>query len=515
MSAVTRNNARTLFVVLGNQLYPPALLSAHHAGRIFMAEDIGLCTYVRHHKQKIALFLAAMRAYRDDLVARGHIVHYEQLDPSRPDDDYESRLARCVRAHDIDHLMCWEIEDKFFETRVQAFAQRHRLRLTLLSSPMFLTSRAEFADWLASHRPHMATFYQWQRRRLDVLMERNGRPSGGRWSFDQDNRLALPRTQSIPPAPRARPDRHVLDVIPLILEHFAGHPGELSAEAWWLPTTRRQALSWLRSFLRERFDLFGPFEDALSRRGPVLFHSVLSPVLNLGLLTPREVLDHALTHAGQHRVRISSLEGFVRQIIGWREFVRGIYRHYSDRQESSNFFGHTRRLRPCWYEATTGLPPLDDVIRKALRYGWTHHIERLMVASNLMTLCEIEPRAACRWFMEMYVDSSDWVMGPNVFGMGLFSDGGIFATKPYVCGSNYLLRMGDDAKPPAAPRSGSADSWRDVMDGLYWRFVHRQRAFFRGQARMAQMVGTLDRIHPARRRRLFQAAENFIAATTR
>lgn len=511
---MTRNDPRTLFVVLGNQLFPPALLRARHTGCVFMAEDVGLCTYVRHHKQKIALFLAAMRAYRDELAARGHTVHYERLDHARPDDDYESKLARCLRAHGVDHLMCWEIEDKFFETRMQAFAERHKLRLTLLASPMFLTRRAEFAGWLTHHRPHMAAFYQWQRRRLGVLVERDGRPSGGRWSFDQENRLALPRTQSIPPAPRARPDRHVRDLIPLILERFADHPGELSEEAWWLPTTRRQALDWLRRFLAERFDLFGPFEDALSPRGPVLFHSALSPALNLGLLTPREVLDHALMHARQHGVRISSLEGFVRQIIGWREFVRGIYRHYSDRQESANFFGHTRGLRPCWYDATTGLPPLDDVIRKALRYGWTHHIERLMVASNLMTLCEIEPRAAHRWFMEMYVDSSDWVMGPNVFGMGLFSDGGIFATKPYICGSNYLLKMGCDAKGSPAPLFEGGHSWRDVMDGLYWRFVHRRRTFFRGQARMARMVATLDRLDPDRRRRLFQAAENFIAAVT-
>jgi deoxyribodipyrimidine photolyase-related protein len=289
----------------------------------------------------------------------------------------------------------------------------------------------------------------------------------------------------------------------------------LSEDRWWLPTTRRQALAWLGEFLRKRFDLFGPYEDALSTRDPFLFHSVLSPVLNLGLLTPHEVLKRALRHAAHEAIRLNSLEGFVRQIIGWREFVRGIYRLYSDKQERANFFGHERKLTNAWFDATTGLRPLDDVITKALRFGWAHHIERLMVAGNLMTLCEIEPGEAHRWFMEMFVDSSDWVMAPNVFGMGIFSDGGTFSTKPYICGSNYIRKMGDYPKPrPEELVEGTGGNWCEVMDGLYWRFVDRNREFFRGQARMAQVVGTLDRMNAGRRRHIVEVAERFLARAT-
>ncbi|MEM9404223.1 MAG: FAD-binding domain-containing protein, partial [Pseudomonadota bacterium] len=202
---------------------------------------------------------------------------------------------------------------------------------------------------------------------------------------------------------------------------------------------------------------------------------------------------------------LSSLEGFVRQIIGWREFIRGIYRHFDDKQSSTNYWGHERELTDAWYTGETGIPPLDDTIRTALDLGWTHHIPRLMVAANLMTLCEIRPESAWRWFMEMYVDSSEWVMGPNVFGMGLFSDGGIFATKPYICGSNYLLKMSD------YPRGG----WCDVVDGLYWRFIDKRRDFFTSQPRLALMTRALDRLKDERRDRIFAAAETFLGDFTK
>lgn len=243
----------------------------------------------------------------------------------------------------------------------------------------------------------------------------------------------------------------------------------------------------------------------MTRRSPTVFHSLLSPALNLGLITPREVLDRALAHAGAGDVPLNSLEGFVRQVIGWREFVRGVYRHHDAAQSEGNFFGHERRLTQHWYDGTTGLVPLDDAIRTALRLGWTHHIVRLMVVANAMTLAEIAPPEAHRWFMEMYVDSADWVMGPNVYGMGLFSDGGVFATKPYICASSYLLKMSDHGR----------GEWCDVLDGLYWRFVAKHRPFFAAQPRLAVMVGGLERLPAPRRERIFAAAESFLSRCTR
>jgi len=500
-----------LRVVLGNQLFPPATLRDEDRGLpVFMAEDLGLCTYTRHHKQKIALFLAAMRSHADDLRQRGVAVHYQKLDEQQGPDlqtKYETKLERYLDGRDVRELVIHEIEDKFFERRIEAFAEARGLTLRVRASPMFLTPRQVFADDLeeANHQPFMAEFYKRQRRRLDVLMTSKGEPKGGKWSFDDENRKKLPRKIEVPRTDWARPTDHVRDVIALVNDRFADHPGELSEDAWWLPTTRRQALAWLRAFLEDRFAHFGDYEDALSGRDPFLFHSVLSPTMNLGLITPREILDRALEHAEQGGIPLNSLEGFVRQIIGWREFIRGIYRHYSEQQEQANHFDHHRRLTEHWYRGDTCLPPLDDVIKKALRFGWAHHIERLMVAGNLMTLCEIEPRDAYDWFMNLFVDSSDWVMGPNVFGMGLFSDGGVFATKPYICGSNYLLKMSDHGK----------GEWCDVMDGLYWRFIHQHREVFAGNPRMSMMVRALDKLDGQRKQRIFGAAGAFLKKVTR
>jgi deoxyribodipyrimidine photolyase-related protein len=236
-----------------------------------------------------------------------------------------------------------------------------------------------------------------------------------------------------------------------------------------------------------------------------VFHSALSPCLNLGLLTPDEVVNAVLERHEAQDLPLASIEGFVRQVIGWREFVRGIYRVFGDEQESSNFWDHQRGLTDDWYQGTTGIAPLDDAIKTSLRLGWAHHIQRLMVLGNLMTLCEIRPADAWRWFMEMYVDSSEWVMGPNVYGMGIFSDGGVFATKPYICGSNYLLKMSDYSR----------GDWCDTVDGLYWRFIDKHREFFASNPRLALMPKALDRLNEDRRETIFIAAETFLDRFTR
>jgi deoxyribodipyrimidine photolyase-related protein len=489
-----------MLVVLGNQLFPLQHLPPARQTTVFMAEDISLCTYVRHHQQKIVLFLAAMRSYADELTEAGYEVTYHRLDA---DDErsYEDKVAAALDAQDATSLEHFEIEDKAMEHRLAEFAGLHKLERRVLPSPMFTCSREAFSSFARDKsRLLMGDFYKQRRRELGVLLDENGQPLGGRWSFDADNRKKLPRSVSPPEITWASPGSHVQDVIELVRERFSDHPGDAKDFCW--PTTREQAHEWLDDFLVKRLEEFGPYEDAISKRSATVFHSVLSPCLNLGLLTPREVIDKALARADE--VPLQSLEGFVRQVIGWREFVRGVYREFSDRQDNENFWSHERELTAAWDDGTTGIPPLDDAIQTAQKLGWTHHIPRLMVLGNLMTLCEIRPTSAHRWFMEMFVDSSEWVMGPNVYGMGLFSDGGVFATKPYICGSNYLLKMSDYKKGP----------WCDVVDGLYWRFIAKHREFFSGNPRLALMPRALDRLDDARRARIFAAADEFLEQYT-
>jgi deoxyribodipyrimidine photolyase-related protein len=494
--------ARRLTVVLGNQLFPPDRLQDCRDAVVFMAEDVGLCTYVRHHQQKIVLFLAAMRSYADELRDAGFDVRYFPLDT---DDErsYEDKLEHVVAELGCGELLHFEVEDKPMEERLVDFCEQRSIERIEMQSPMFCGTRDDFRRFADSRsRLLMADFYKQQRLRSGILLDDDGGPEGGKWSFDESNRRKLPKDLQPPEVASAKHTRHVDDVIAVVEQRFADHPGR--AQDFWWPTTREQARAWLSGFLDERLAQFGPYEDAISKRSATVFHSALSPSLNLGLLTPDEVVAAVLDRYATRGLPIESVEGFVRQVLGWREFVRGIYRVHGDEQESRNFWGHERELTDDWYRGTTGIEPLDDAIKTALRLGWTHHIERLMVVGNLMTLCEIRPASAWRWFMEMYVDSSEWVMGPNVYGMGIFSDGGVFATKPYICGSNYILKMSDYGK----------GDWCDTVDGLYWRFIDGHRDFFLSNPRLAVMPRALDRLDGDRRERIFAAAESFLQRCT-
>jgi deoxyribodipyrimidine photolyase-related protein len=490
-----------VLLVLGNQLFAKAHLPAPDRVVVFMAEDRELCTYVRHHQQKIVLFLSAMRHYAQMLRDAGYEVDYHALSDDG-DEAYEDKLNVLLQARGIASLIHFEVEDKPFEQRIDAFVEAHDLDRERLPSPMFLCSREQFDDYLAqARRPFMAEFYKRERKRLDILMEHD-EPVGGQWSFDTENRRKLPKKLALPDVRRQTPDDTTEQVIALVSEEFPVHPGR--AEGFWFPVTRDDALGWLDDFLDQRLAAFGPYQDALTQRSQTVFHSVLTPALNLGLITPDEVVERTVAAWSERDLPLQSVEGFLRQIIGWREFIRGIYRHFSEQQESTNHWQHERGLTTAWYEGTTGIAPLDDAIHAVLELGWVHHIPRLMIFGNLMTLCEIHPGAVHDWFMEMFVDSSEWVMGPNVYGMGIFSDGGVFATKPYICGSNYLLKMSDYGK----------GEWCDTVDGLYWRFVARHEQDFARNPRMAMMTRMLKRLDDERRERIFAAAEEFLDTHT-
>lgn len=501
------SNPVALWVVLGDQLFPLEQVPVPRAVPAFMAETFELCTRVRHHQQKLVLFLAAMRSYRDTLATHGREVEYREL-AAQPaitsEPSYEDELLEVCRRKRTTTLVHFEIDDRFMEERLGAFASRHGLARRVLPTPKFLCGAAELAAYFGrAAQPRMADFYRRERRRLGLLVDARGEPQGGRWSHDAQNRRRLPRGVT-PPAPSAgTADPHVAVVRDLVRRRFGHHPGSADDFEW--PTTRAQALRKLDEFVGQRLACFGHYEDAITARSATVFHSLLSPALNLGLVTPQEVVARVMSHAAAHDIPLNSLEGFVRQVIGWREFVRGIYRHHDARQSTANFFGHERLLTAHWYDGTTGLPPLDDAIRTALKVGWTHHIVRLMVIANVMTLAEIAPAEAHRWFMELYVDSADWVMGPNVYGMGIFSDGGVFATKPYICASSYLLKMSDYGR----------GEWCDVLDGLYWRFVAKHRAFFAAQPRLAVLASGLERLAADRKERIFAAAEGFLVRCTR
>ena len=485
-------------------IFPHQLFDSHPAlapGRPVLLVEDSLFFGDRHaparfHRHKLLFHRASMSAYAERLRRAGFRVDIAGYEPAETARDRVAALAgRGVRA-----LHLADPGDFLLEKRLRESARQHGVSLHVSPSPMFLTDPAWADAFFAPRgRYRMADFYQAQRRRLDVLVE-DGAPAGGRWSFDEDNRKPLPRALAPPAFERAALPRAQAGLARAVSRDFPGNPGE--PVDFWFPVTHAAARRGLDDFLEHRLARFGDFEDAISAQHPVLFHSVLTPALNSGLLTPGEVLERTLEFAREHPVPLNALEGFIRQLIGWREFIRILYRREGVRMRRGNFWGHERPLPRSFYTGETGLDPLDAVIRRVNRHAWCHHIERLMVAGNLMVLCGIRPDDAYRWFMELFIDAYDWVMVPNVYGMALFADGGLFATKPYISGSAYIRRMSDFAPGP----------WCAVWDALFWNFIGAHRAYFLAQPRLSMMARTWDKLGAAKQAEHRRVATRFLDA---
>ena len=496
-------NNKKILIILGNQLFPIEKIKKVDFTYIFMKEDIGLCTDYNHHKLKIIYFLTSMREYRDYLINHGLKVIYHGIENDNFEKNYFEVLNDEIKNNKIKTLNYFEIEDNSFAEEFLNFISSSDINTQKHSTPMFLNTKHDFENFAKNHPLRMSSFYQISRKKLKLLLDENEKPLGGKWSFDSENRKKLPREIQLPSIKKFDDSKHFKKISKYVSKRFNLHPG--SSDNLWIPTCRKDALILLDDFFNTRFSKFGTYEDAINTDNNFLFHSFLSPILNIGLLTPDEVIKKAMNFSDKNSIPINSLEGFIRQIIGWREFIRGIYHLKGKEQENLNFFKHERRLSEHWYSATTDILPLDDSIKNCLKYGYTHHIPRLMIIANIMTLSRIHPKEIYKWFMEMFIDSSEWVMIPNVFGMGTFADGGIFATKPYSCGSNYILKMSNYRK----------DKWCNTLDGLYWKFIHDNRSFFEKNPRLSIIPRSLDKMDKEKKQTLFENAENFISTKTK
>jgi deoxyribodipyrimidine photolyase-related protein len=451
---------------------------------------------IRFHRKKLILHRASMRFYLDELKSRGIRVSYVDYREARKSGSLPNRLKK----KGVKKIFLADPADDGLERRIVSEARESGLEAEVCDTPNFLTSRT----WIRKHfegKTHfaMTPFYIEQRKRLGIMVE-GGKPQGGKWSFDPENRRRLPKGTKIPEFQFPAANKYVREAREYVDGLFPDHPGD--TEGFFYPVTRKDALSWLRNFLEERLRYFGDYEDAMSREETFLFHSVLTPVLNIGLLTPAQVVLETLQYARENRRRvpINSLEGFIRQVIGWREFMRAVYLMAGEKERSSNFWGHKRKLPDSFYGALTGIEPVDHVIRQVTSSAYCHHIERLMVLGNFMLLCEIDPGEVYRWFMEMFIDAYDWVMVPNVYGMSQYADGGLITTKPYIRSSNNILKMSD------FPRG----DWCDVWDALYWRFIDRHRDVFAGNPRMRVMTFQLDRMGKKKREGYLREADKFL-----
>lgn len=470
-------------------IYPHQLFENHPAlpgsSAVFLVEDPLLFSHYRFHRCKLILHRASMELYADCLRRQDrsvHLIEAVSLSGGRG-------VGEILRQHGVTRVHCVDPCDDWMQQRLQASLGAAGIPLEILNDPHFLTPPAAFDRLNASGKKWFFTdFYIDQRKRLGILLDNGVKPVGGKWSFDPENRKKLPGEIRIPPAWQpasagsSAEQTAVQAASVRVTRQYPDAPGD--ARNFNFPVSRAQALEALRKFLDERLADFGLYEDAMHTDHVVLFHSLLTPPLNIGLLSPEEVVAAALQRSND--VPLNSLEGFIRQVIGWREYMRGVYLHFGRRQRCRNFWNFQRPLPAAFYDGTTGIEPVDLVIHRVLKHAWCHHIERLMILGNFMLLCELHPDDVYRWFMELFIDAYDWVMVPNVYGMSQYADGGLITTKPYISGSAYVLKMSNFRRGP----------WCEIWDALYWRFVDRHRDFFAGNPRMSMMARQCERLGP-------------------
>jgi deoxyribodipyrimidine photolyase-related protein len=449
----------------------PKIRECHLA--VLVADPLFVSQY-KFHPLKLSLHRVSMMLYAAEIRARTGIevivLEAGALSASTEIGGYLTQLG-------ISRVVCVEFVDFWLEKNVRRCLKEEDIELEVLPSPSFLTPVKDLELSLANKKKlYFTKFYIEQRHRFSILLDK-GSPIGGKWSFDVENRKKLPKEDTTP---------KVID----------------EEEELWFPTTHLEARNWFEEFLIKRFAKFGEYEDAISYRESTLYHSVLTPALNIGLITPKEILDRTLTFVNDHegKIPLNSLEGFLRQIIGWREFVRGVYLFHGNVQRTRNFWCFTRSLPQSFYDGSTGVFPFDYTVKKVQQVAYAHHIERLMVLGSFMMLCEIEPDSVYQWFMELFIDAYDWVMVPNVYGMSQYADGGLMTTKPYLSGANYLKKMGDYP----------SGEWEEIWNALYWRFIEERKEFLVGNQRMRLIVAQLEKMEVSKRVRLIKKAEDFL-----
>lgn len=471
---------------------------------VWMVEEALFFNQYAFHQQKLVLHRASMKAYASLLLSKGFTVEY--IEAINPNCDCR-KLIELLYKKGVKAIYITDPTDEWLLKRMKRACEKNNIHLYCYSNPNFINTTDDIDHYFADKRHYYQTdFYISQRKKQNILLTNRDQPLGGKWTFDTDNRKKYPKNTPEPDRSFPAENLHVAEAILYVHQNFPHNPGKagnpFGRHPHFYPVTHKEAEQWLQQFLEERFALFGPYEDAMVKEASILHHSVLTPILNIGLLDPGMIIQKAVETAGRQNIPLNSLEGFVRQILGWREFIRAVYQRKNILQRTRNYWGFNRKIPARFWTGNTGIVPVDTVIRRVLESGYAHHIERLMILGNFMLLCEFDPDEVYRWFMEMFVDSYDWVMVPNVYGMTQFADAGIMTTKPYISGSNYVMKMSDYEK----------GAWQQVWDGLFWRFMHVHRDFFLGNPRLGMLVRTFDKMTEDKKQKHLQYAETFLSS---
>ena len=500
----------TLRIVLGDQCSEglSALADLDPAqDSVLMAEVMAECTYVKHHKKKIVLVLSAMRHFAAGLEARGIAVDYVRLDDPDNTGTLRGEMLRAVERRQPDRIVLTEPGEWRLLEDFRHWHEVTGLEVEIRDDDRFLCSIPEFRLWAKGRGVRMEFFYRDMRRRYGILMDSDG-PAGATWNFDPENRKALPKRIAPPPVPKFAPDETTREVMTLVAERFSDHFGAVDGFA--LPVTAAEAEAALDDFVRHRLAQFGDWQDTMKSGEPAMFHALISTSLNAGLLSPLAVCKRAEAAYRAGAAAINAVEGFIRQVLGWREFVRGVYWWKMPDYAGLNGLDATRPLPEFFWSADTRMNCLRQAIGDTRAHAYAHHIQRLMVIGNFALLAGLNPDDVEEWFLIVYADAYQWVEMPNVRGMALHADGGIMGSKPYAASGAYINRMSDycgdchyDVKDAVGVRGCP-------FNALYWDFVARHRDRFATNPRMAMPARSLAKMAPDRAAALRRRAAKFL-----
>ena len=482
-------------------IFPHQLFQHHPALQknraVYLVEEWLFFRQYNFHRQKLVLNRASMKFYKNWLQQQDYAVNY--IETTVKENDCR-QLVASIAKQKITDIHIAAPADNWLLKRMQQACTANKIILHIYDNPNFLNTPKSVDDYFNKKKSYFQTdFYIAQRRQRNILLEKDGKPLGGKWTFDADNRLKFPKKEKVPALELPKENDFIIEARQYVQQHFSTNYCDANSPCLFV-VTFEDAENWLDEFLKTRFEKFGMYEDAIVSKEAVLYHSVLTPMLNIGLLQPQQVIDKALMAAKKYNIPLNSLEGFIRQIMGWREFIRIVYEREGSKQRSTNYWKFKRKIPATFWTGETGIAPIDITIKKILQTGYCHHIERLMVLGNFMLLCEFDPDDVYRWFMELFIDAYDWVMVPNVYGMTQFADGGLMTTKPYISSSNYLMKMGDYEK----------GDWQQVWDGLFWRFMQVHRSFFLQNPRLGMLINTFDKMTQEKQQLHLIHAEQFL-----
>jgi len=462
---------------------------------IYLVEEFLFFKHYKFHKQKIAFHRATMKAYEAYLKTKGKAVNY--VDATSKLCDVRALIPKLI-TEGLEKLHIIDPTDNWLQKHMVSVAKT--IDIEWYNNPLFINSKDELKSFFKPSKKKFfqTAFYKQQRKDRRILMNADT-PEGGKWTYDTDNRKKYPKDKTAPNIQFPDTTTYHDEAENYTEQYFSDHYGELSSFSIY-PIDYDSSEAWLQQFFNIRFHEFGVYEDAIVKEEHFLNHSILSPLINIGLLDPMDVIQKAIAYAKRNDIPLNSTEGFVRQILGWREFIRGVYEAKGTEERTKNFWNFKRKIPKSFYDGTTGIPPIDDVIKKINKTAYAHHIERLMILGNFMVLCEFDPDEVYKWFMELFIDAYDWVMVPNVYGMSLYADGGLMSTKPYISSSNYIMKMSNYSK----------GDWQSTWDGLFWTFMDKHRDFFLSNPRLGMLIRTFDKMKQDTKEMHFKNAQLFL-----